>query len=153
MTSKDYLSIYIELWKSENPIKTNKLLMYFVVTSILVVALDIKSPIGWLVPALGAGFSFIWLFCIGRTVAYQDFWQRKIMQCLREEQSDGASQYVLFPTTEEKAEMPFYGKLPGRYALLWPPIIGCIIWFAILCIYFGGNYAFLVIDGTSSVGN
>ena len=75
MQNEERLKLLIQLWQAENPIKTSKIQTFFVVQSILVMSLNSSSAMGWVAPLIGIGFSFAWLFSIGRTLAFQKFWK------------------------------------------------------------------------------
>jgi hypothetical protein len=113
------LKIYTELWKSENPIKTQKLMAYFVSQSILALAASKNSLSLLLFSLLGCAWSAWWLFCIGRTVAYQGLWKAKAVKIDPE----------LFPSEVDKATLPWYGRVNARVILLAPPVVGAIVWF------------------------
>ena len=124
-TQRDMVRILIDFWLKENDIKTNKLMMFFLVQSILVGSLVFAGEIRWITALLGTLFSLIWYFCIGRTVAYQKHWKRRIEGIL-----DNDAQ--LFPSHEEEAQFPLYGKIPTRIILLWPPLAGFVLWLVAL---------------------
>jgi hypothetical protein len=124
MDPQEQIKIYVDLWKSENPIKTQKLMAYFVCQSILAVAATKNQLTLLLFSFFGAIWSIWWVFCIGRTVAYQQLWQNKLTGLEKD----------LFPTSEDKKALPWYGILPAKYTLLAPPIVGAAIW-GILFLY------------------
>jgi len=76
----DY-KILLELWKSENPIKTNKLQVLLVVNGLLISAMQVAGgfvPDNWAIYVAGAAFSLVWVLSIGRTSLYQKYWLKKI---------------------------------------------------------------------------
>lgn len=135
VTTEERIKVLTDLWKSENAIKTSKLIIFFLATSILASALDIRSQFGWFVPVLGMGFSFVWFFSIGRTVAFQKIWENKVDTIIDSLNKTEKPKYDIFPTLEEKIRIPIYGKIPSKYILLWPPIIGFFLWTIILVFY------------------
>ena len=140
MSDDEKIKTLLHLWESENQIKTNKLMVFFLATTILAASLDINSKLGWFVPILGISFSFIWIFCIGRTVAFQKVWKKKIDNLINSLPENEQEAYAIFPSLKDKEEIPWYGKMSSKYILLWPPMVGCIVWLVILSFYVGGLF-------------
>ncbi len=126
MDNEKLLDKYIDLWKSENPIKTAKLMAYFAVQPLLALGITHSdSPVisCYFFSFLGILFSIWWMFCIGRTLGYQKLWKKKIIDI-------GCGS--IFPNKEDKGTLPFYGRVPSNWILLSPPVIGALIWLIIL---------------------
>lgn len=132
MDYKTRIELLTDLWKAENAVKTNKLIGFFIVQSILVTAFFSASGNHWAVPSIGIAFSFLWYFCIGRTVAYQKQWALKIQATLKAMPEEHRDTFDVFPTSVEKLTIPLYGKMPSTYILLWPPVAGVLLWIIIL---------------------
>jgi len=126
--------VLIDLWKSENAVKTSKLMMFFAVQSLFVVAFGMNTGFDWVVPLLALLFSFLWFFCIGRTVACQKHWKKKADDLLRGFSDASRGIYDIFPTHEDEFSFPLYGKMPATYILLLPPILTFVIWLIILVV-------------------
>ena len=120
--------LYVELWKFENQVKTQKLMAYLVAQPLLVLGLASGAKYGevcyFFFSVLGILFSIWWFFCIGRTVGYQTLWKYKI-------ETIGSSDF--FPSKEEKRnQLPWYGKVNAKMIVFSPPVLGAIIWLIIL---------------------
>jgi hypothetical protein len=129
------LELYIDLWKSENPIKTNKLMLYLIAQPLLALGASLQNESNnvacYFFSTLGILFSVWWFFCIGRTVGYQKLWKHKIIQI------DGDK---FFPSNEEKKEhLPWYGGINSSIILLAPILCGAIIWLIVLVYVCGNN--------------
>jgi hypothetical protein len=131
--------VLIDLWKSENSVKTSKLMMFFAVQSLFVVAFNKDNNFDWVVPLLAVLFSLFWYFCIGRTVAFQKYWKKKAND-LFSNFSESKEIYDFFPKTDDKSSFPFYGKMPAGLILLAPPLITFVIWLIILVFILTRNY-------------
>lgn len=123
----DKYTLLFNLWMSENSVKTNKLQMLMATNAILVAALTIsQNPIGWIAVA-GFTFSLVWVFSIGRTVAYQKRWQDQ-MEVLR----TGFPTIPLFNIHSTKTKEPIWGRVPSRYYLLGTPIGTTLAWLVVI---------------------
>ena len=134
-TEKDYRAYktYLDLWASENPIKTNKLQVLLVVNGLLVSALQLGdgSMIGkWPIFLAGAVLSAIWVMSIGRTSLYQKVWQHKAWQIAANHPDD--PRFQTFDTDEAKTHTPQWlqklGGISSRYYLLGAPVVFSIAW-------------------------
>lgn len=128
MDSDKKVALYVELWKFENQVKTQKLMAYLVAQPLLVLGLASGAKYGevcyFFFSVLGILFSIWWFFCIGRTVGYQTLWKYKI-------ETIASSDF--FPSKEEKRnQLPWYGKLNAKMIVFSPPVLGAIIWLIIL---------------------
>jgi len=84
-TEHDYetYKLLLNLWQSENPIKTNKLQVLLAVNGLLVSAVSLSGgfvPELWYVFVAGMIFNLIWTFSIGRTSLFQDLWQARLLE-------------------------------------------------------------------------
>lgn len=118
--------LLFDLWKSENPIKTNKLQVLIATNSILVSVFFLMKHTIW-IPLVGFAFSLIWIFSIGRTVSYQHHWYSQ-MENLRKKYSGN----IVFQIHSVKAKSPIWGRVPSRYYLLGTPFATTISWLAVV---------------------
>jgi hypothetical protein len=118
--------LLLELWMSENPVKTSKLEMLLAINSILVSAFFLANRTVWIALA-GFFFSAIWVLSIGRTVSFQQHW-RSQMEDLRREHSDNP----LFQIHSVEIKPSIWGRVPSRYYLLGTPIALSIVWAAVV---------------------
>jgi len=121
------MELYIDLWKAENPVKTNKLMLYLIAQPLLALGAalqDERNVACYFFSTLGILFSVWWFFCIGRTVGYQRLWKHKIMQI------DGKQ---FFPSEQEKKEyLPWYGRVGSSVLCLVPTLAGAVVWLIVL---------------------
>lgn len=138
---KDYeaYKTYLELWKSENPIKTNKLQVLLVVNGLLVSAMQIAGGFktdNWFLFLAGAAFSFIWLLSIGRTSLFQKVWQIKCKSIAEKEEYKDDPRFQAFNTESEERKAPAWlrsvGSVSSKYYLLGAPLLFSLIWLASL---------------------
>jgi hypothetical protein len=132
--------VLIDLWESENSVKTNKLMMFFAVQSLFTVAFNINSSFNWVVPFLAVLFSLFCFFCIGRTIAFQKHWKKKANNLFTNFSESLKEIYDFFPKPVDKLSFPFYGKMPAIIILLAPPLITSVIWLIILIFVFTKHY-------------
>jgi|GEM_PF-2004416 len=126
-TEEKYKAL-LSLWASENQVKTNKLQMLALITSILfTVFVFVGGTLEPYVCGVGIGFSLIWLFSIGRTLHYQAFWRHQI--------DDIHSQFggnPLFDIFDQKSMHEFKTNIAGAvsstYILLAVPVGAAIMW-------------------------
>jgi len=124
--------VLVDLWKSENAVKTSKLMMFFAVQSLFVVAFSMRTGFDWVVPVLALLFSVLWFFCIGRTVACQKHWKKKADGLFSKFSEESKEAYGIFPTPLDELLFPIYGRMPATYILLFPPVLTFVIWLIIL---------------------
>lgn len=138
---KDYEAFrtYVELWKSENPIKTNKLQVLLVVNGLLVSAVNIAGgfkPENWFLFLAGSIFSFIWVLSIGRTSLFQKVWQIKVKKIASKKEYIDDPRFNILNTTIEEKDAPVWlralGSVPSKYYLLGAPILFSFLWFIAL---------------------
>lgn len=114
--------ILFDLWKSENPIKTNKLQMLMATNSILVSVFFLtEHNLG--IALVGFLFSLIWLLSIGRTVSYQHHWYSQ-MEDLRQKYRNN----TMFQIHSVEIKPAAWGRVSSRYYLLGTPIATAIAW-------------------------
>jgi hypothetical protein len=128
----------LDLWKSENPIKTNKLQVLLAVNALLVSGLkvsgDVIDPDNWLVHLAGAVFSAIWTLSIGRTALFQEIWQMKLTRLQHKWKDD--PRFQILDTRQDKREAPAllrrFGFVPSRLYLLFSPFAFAAAWVILL---------------------
>jgi len=138
---KDYEAYkdYLELWKSENPIKTNKLQVLLIVNGILVSAIQIAGGFktdNWFLFLAGAVFSFIWVLSIGRTSLFQKVWEIKAKSIAEKEEYKDDPRFQAFNTEAQEKEAPFwlriFGCVSSKYYLIGAPLLFSLIWLVLL---------------------
>lgn len=124
---------YVELWASENPIKTNKLQVLLVVNGLLVSALQLGNGAmagKWPIFLAGAVLSVIWVMSIGRTSLFQKVWQYKARQIAMHYPND--PRFQVFDTDEAKTSAPPWlralGGISSKYYLLGAPVLFSVMW-------------------------
>jgi hypothetical protein len=132
LNESEKIKMYFEVWTTENNVKTNKLMIFFVVQTILATTFNYTTKVIWITPVIGIIFSFIWFFCIGRTVAFQKIWKKKIENIAQNSNDPNIKTFAFFPTREEEFDMPFYGKMPSVFITLLPPSIMTFLWSLVL---------------------
>ncbi|HLP46599.1 MAG TPA: hypothetical protein VK469_11655 [Candidatus Kapabacteria bacterium] len=134
---KDYetFKTYIDLWKSENPIKTNKLQVLLLVNALLVSTAHFAGgfkPGNWFLFLAGFIFSFIWLLSLGRTSLLQKVWQVKAIKIASKKEYTGDPRFTILNTTAAEKETPVWlralGGMPSKYYLLGAPLLFSIFW-------------------------
>ncbi|MGR9052116.1 MAG: RipA family octameric membrane protein [Gammaproteobacteria bacterium] len=134
---------YVQLWKDENPIKTNKLQVLLIVNGLLVSALQVAGgfePKNWFLFLAGAVFSFIWVLSIGRTSLFQKVWQIKANEISGKYPND--QRFFILNTAEAKKKSPAWlqvlGSVSSKYYLLGAPLLFSFLWLVSLlyvCVY------------------
>lgn len=125
---------YLDLWKSENPIKTNKLQMLLTVNGLLVAAINVSahgfSKSNWPFFMTGAVLSLIWILSIGRTCFFQKIWQKKI-QIIKDKYPQDP-RFQILETTEVEKEIGVWARALGgvssKYYLLGAPLLFFFAW-------------------------
>lgn len=128
MEPQKMIELYIDLWKAENPIKSNKLMVYFVAQPMLALGITTQGKFGlvcYFFATLGILFSIWWFFCIGLTLYYQERWKKKIVQIEGE---------YFFSTEEEEKKNCFrvFGIMDSWVVCLGPVMAGALIWLIVL---------------------
>ncbi len=138
---KDYeaYKAYIDLWRSENPIKTNKLQVLLIVNGLLVSAVQFAggfNPKNWFLFLAGAILSFIWVLSIGRTSLYQKIWQIKVNRIASKMEYKDDPRFKILNTIDEERDAPVwlraFGSIPSKYYLLGAPLLFSFLWFVTL---------------------
>ena len=137
---RDYecYKLLLNLWQSENPIKTNKLQVLLAVNALLVSAVQLSGGFtkdNWFIYLSGAVFSFIWTFSIGRTSLFQDVWQVKLRALQDKYPND--PRFAVLQTDAAMKRVRWwirtFGAVPSRWYLLFSPFVFAIAWLGILC--------------------
>jgi hypothetical protein len=138
---KDYEAFksYVELWKSENPIKTNKLQVLLIVNGLLISAMQVAggfTPKNWMLFLAGAVFSLIWVLSIGRTSLFQKAWQIKAKAIASKRQYRNDPRFRILDTDAAERKAPPWlralGSVSSKYYLLGAPVLFSILWIAAL---------------------
>ena len=136
---KDYeaYKLYVELWKDENPIKTNKLQVLLIVNGLLVSTLQVAGgfePDNWFLFLAGAIFSMIWVLSIGRTSHFQKVWQNKA-KAISDNYPDDP-RFSILRTSEAQRQSPLWlqvlGGVSSKYYLLGAPVFFSLLWLVAL---------------------
>lgn len=129
--------LLLNLWQSENPIKTNKLQVLLAVNGLLVSAVSLSGgfvPELWYVYLAGAVFSLIWTFSIGRTSLFQDLWQARLLELQERHPSD--PRFSIFDNERYRSRARLlvrtFGAIPSRWYLLVSPFAFAVVWLAVL---------------------
>ena len=131
----------VQLWASENPIKTTKLQLLLAVNTIFVSALKVSgksliSSDAWFVYLAGAAFSLIWTFSIGRTVLFQQAWEIKIRDLCARHPND--SRFSVLDAKDAIKQAPrmqrIFGGFSSKWYLLFSPFVLAVAWIVILAL-------------------
>jgi hypothetical protein len=134
---KDYeaYKAYLNLWLSENPIKTNKLQVLLVVNGLLVSTLQVTggfTPDNWFLFVAGATFSLIWILSMGRTSLFQQVWQIKANDIAARPAYGADPRFQILNTTAAEGRAPRWlrrlGRTSSKYYLLGAPILFAACW-------------------------
>lgn len=127
--AKEKYKLLISLWASENQVKTAKLQMFALVSSILVSAFILVPTVRLLITLIGVFFSFIWLFSIGRTLHYQSYWRSQIDEI--HTAYKGSTIFEIFDENKLKAHKPIpFGRISSKHILLGTPLGATLLWLA-----------------------
>ena len=133
---KDYeaYKVYLDLWKSENPIKTNKLQVLLLVNGLLVSAVQVAGGFerkNCFLFLAGSLFSFVWVLSIGRTSLFQKVWQIKINKISSKYGHD--PRFGMLNTADAEKDAPVWlralGSVSSKYYLLGAPLLFSFLWF------------------------
>ena len=119
--------ILFDLWMSENSIKTNKLQMLMATNAILVSALALANYVAIGIAIGGFVFSLVWIFSLGRTVAYQEKWKEQMNDL-----KNNFPNNEIFTTHITTSPKQVWGKIPSKYYLLGTPIATTIAWLGVI---------------------
>jgi len=134
-TEKDHIAFmaYVDLWRSENTIKTNKLLGLLFVNGLLASALQIVpgfSVAKWPVFAAGAIISAVACMSIGRTCLFQKVWQAKATALSINHRGD--PRFELLETEAVESAAPRWlrvcGSVSSKYYLVGAPVFFLLVW-------------------------
>jgi len=118
--------LFLNLWKSENPIKTIKFQMLMVTNALLVVGFFSTERSFW-IPLVGFAFSFIWTLSIGRTVGYQHHWHSQLEDIRRTHPRN-----AIFQIHSARVSPPVWGRVSSKYYLLGTPALATISWLGVV---------------------
>jgi hypothetical protein len=132
--------LLLDLWKNENPIKTNKLQVLLAVNALLISGLQVSGHLvardSWFVYVAGATFSVIWTLSIGRTSLFQEIWHAKLRGLQQRHATD--PRFQLLDTHRERAAAPallrYFGVVPSKWYLLFSPFVFAACWLILLVI-------------------
>lgn len=116
--------LLLELWRSENPIKTAKLQGIMIINSILVPSYVITKH-SIFISIIGFIVSFFWLFSLGRTIAFQHHWKTQIEDIYRQYPDN-----PLFDILFRDRRFTFLEKVKARYILfgaIWISVAGWLV--------------------------
>ncbi|WDE03087.1 hypothetical protein SG34_016825 [Thalassomonas viridans] len=142
-TENDFekFKLILDLWKSENPIKTNKLQVLLLVNGIIISVAQLTGGFiyqNWVLCAAGAGLSLIWLLSIGRTVFFQNVWQVELDRLANQYTADPRFQVINTQETEKSPNIGAWtralGSVSSRFYLLGSPLIFTVGWLVLLFI-------------------
>lgn len=132
---KDYEAYgrILDLWKSENPIKTTKLQVLLAVNGALLSVVNFNGGlIAKNLPIFygGAILCLIWTLSIGRTSLYQKYWQIKLKELAKKYPDD--VRFQILEVRDVSALAPNWlkviGSVSSKYYLLAAPIVFAFGW-------------------------
>ncbi|MGH9362183.1 MAG: hypothetical protein ACRD2T_09715 [Thermoanaerobaculia bacterium] len=122
----------LRLWEGENPIKTIKLQALLLTNTLVLPAyLALERYLGdaragWLAMAMLLA-DLVWLFSIGRTVAFQRL-RKAQLEAIRGE--DPADPFLSLHAPSED-RLPWWGRVPASRYLIGAPLLLALLWFAL----------------------
>lgn len=131
--------VLLDLWSKENPIKTTKLQMLLAVNGLLASAVNISGGVSgskWYIYLAAAVFCLIWMFSIGRTVLFQDIWQRKLQELQTRHPNDSRFSILQTKPYQERVSLVAraFGAVPSKWYLLFSPLLFALVWLTVLLI-------------------
>lgn len=130
-------AMLLDLWKSENPIKTTKLQVLLAVNGVLISVVQLN---GGLVPKnltlfiTGFVLCLVWTLSIGRTCLFQRAWKIKMLKIAEGHTDD--PRFEILDTDAAKRAAPtllrVFGGVSSKYYLLASPFVFAIGWVAII---------------------
>ncbi len=123
----------VDLWMSENGIKTNKLQMLALVNSILFTGFVFVDEVAGQVSSalIGIIFSISWVFSIGNTLSHQRQWQNQIEELERR----FPQSFNIFARVNRR-EFPMYGRLASAPILIGVPVFATFAWLLALILLY-----------------
>lgn len=125
--AEERYKLLVQLWSSENQVKTAKLQMFALVTSIFVSVFVLVLEARAFVSAVGIVFSSVWLFSIGRTLHYQAYWRNQIDKIHKQFSDD-----FMFEIFDQKSlaavKDGITGRISSKLILLGTPFVAAICW-------------------------
>lgn len=118
--------ILLQLWASENPIKTQKIRALLLLNSILVPGFLLTQKSIY-VALVGFAFSLVWVFSLGRTIAFQHHWRTQMEKLRRQHREN-----PILEIHAEEQELEFYGRVPSKYILLGSVAISTVVWLLVV---------------------
>ena len=138
---RDYQNykVLLDLWSKEIPIKTTKLQMLLAVNGLLASAVNISGGVSgskWYIYLAAAVFCLIWMFSIGRTVLFQDIWQRKLQVLQTRHPNDSRFSILQTHPYQERVSLVAraFGAVPSKWYLLFSPLLFALVWLTVLLI-------------------
>jgi hypothetical protein len=123
----DHYKLLFDMWKSENSVKTSKLQVLMATNAFLISAHVISHYSTIWIPLAGFIFSLVWIFSIGRSVAYQDHWKIQMNQLQQQNPTD-----PIFMVHMTKSKEPLWGRVPSKYYLVGTPIGTTLAWISVV---------------------
>lgn len=127
----------LDLWSKENPIKTTKLQVLLAVNALMASAVNLSGGLSgskWYIYLAAAVFCVIWMFSIGRTVLFQDIWQRKLQE-LQDKYPKDPRFAILQTKSYFDCVSPLaraFGAVPSKWYLLFSPLGFALGWITVL---------------------
>ncbi|MFZ3059965.1 MAG: hypothetical protein WA102_09550 [Candidatus Methanoperedens sp.] len=121
----DKYKLILDLWKSENSIKTSKLQVLLATNSILVSAFFLTGRSIW-IAFVGFIFSIVWILSIGRTISYQQHWH-SLLEDIRKKYSSN----IIFQIHSAEIKPSVWGRISSKYYLLGTPIATATGWLVV----------------------
>ena len=130
-------SMLLDLWKSENPIKTTKLQVLLAVNGLLLSVVQLNDGLVLNnLPLFLAGFALclVWTLSIGRTCLFQRVWKIKMLEIA--EGHTGDPRFEILDTDAAKHAAPMwlrtFGGVSSKYYLLASPFVFAVGWLAVI---------------------
>ena len=125
-TAIEKYKLLLQLWTSENSIKTSKLQTLMLANSILVPSFLLTKGSVY-IAFVGFVFSIVWLFSLGRTIDFQSHWLSQMEELHRQHMDN-----PLFGILSKEKKFNVFGKIPSKYALLGSVGASVIAWLAVI---------------------
>lgn len=124
----------LNLWQSENPIKTIKLQFLLATNAGLIGFFSLTDGKAALLAGSGVLLNIIWTLSIGRTSLFQKAWKNKLDEIAHRHPEDARFQILQIMSAEAKAPgwLKFLGGVSSKYYLLGAPLVMALAWLVIL---------------------